>query len=112
MQKQQLKLPKEPLARNEMSQSPLGLSEDLIKRILYLLGALIVFRLGTHIVIPFISQTALSSLVEDNRDGILGMFNMFSGGALERLSIFHSWNNALYFLINYHDAYDLCGASF
>jgi len=71
-----------------MSQSPLGLSEDLIKRILYLLGALIVFRLGTHIVIPFISQTALASLVEDNRDGILGMFNMFSGGALERLSIF------------------------
>ena len=51
-----------------MSQSPLGLSEDLIKRILYLLGALIVFRLGTHIVIPFISQTALASLVEDNRD--------------------------------------------
>ena len=71
-----------------MSQSPLGLSEDLIKRLLYLLGALIVFRLGTHIVIPFISQTALASLVEDNRDGILGMFNMFSGGALERLSIF------------------------
>ncbi len=71
-----------------MSQSPLGLSEDLLKRILYLLGALVIFRLGTHIVIPFISQTALASLVEDNRDGILGMFNMFSGGALERLSIF------------------------
>jgi len=64
------------------------MSEDLLKRILYLVGALIVFRLGTHIVIPFISQTALASLVEDNRTGILGMMNMFSGGALERLSIF------------------------
>ena len=64
------------------------MSEDLLKRILYLIGALIVFRLGTHIVIPFISQTALASLVEDNRTGILGMMNMFSGGALERLSIF------------------------
>ncbi len=71
-----------------MSQSRLGLSEDLLKRILYLVGALIVFRLGTHIVIPFISQDALASLVEDNRTGILGMMNMFSGGALERLSIF------------------------
>ncbi len=64
------------------------MSEDLLKRIFYLIGALIVFRLGTHIVIPFISQTALASLVEDNRTGILGMMNMFSGGALERLSIF------------------------
>ena len=64
------------------------MSEDLLKRIFYLIGALIVFRLGTHIVIPFISQTALASLVEDNRSGILGMMNMFSGGALERLSIF------------------------
>ena len=44
--------------------------------------------MGTHIVIPFISQTALASLVEDNRDGILGMFNMFSGGAVTRMAIF------------------------
>ena len=64
------------------------MSEDLLKRILYLIGALIIFRFGSHIVIPFISQTALASLVEDNRTGILGMMNMFSGGSLERLSIF------------------------
>ena len=70
-----------------MSQ-PLGLSEDLAKRILFLLGALIVFRLGTHITIPFISSTALASLVQDQQGTILDMFNMFSGGALERLSIF------------------------
>ena len=70
-----------------MSQ-PLGLSEDLSKRILFLLGALIVFRLGTHITIPFISGAALASLVQDQQGTILDMFNMFSGGALERLSIF------------------------
>jgi protein translocase subunit secY/sec61 alpha len=52
------------------------------------MGALIVFRLGTHITIPFISPLALASLVQDNQGTILDMFNMFSGGALERLSIF------------------------
>ncbi|BBB23130.1 preprotein translocase subunit SecY [Abyssogena phaseoliformis symbiont OG214] len=70
-----------------MNQS-LGLSQDLSKRILFLLGALIVFRLGTHITIPFISSAALASLVQDQQGTILDMFNMFSGGALERLSIF------------------------
>ncbi|ABL01977.1 protein translocase subunit secY/sec61 alpha [Candidatus Ruthia magnifica str. Cm (Calyptogena magnifica)] len=70
-----------------MKQS-LGLSQDLSKRILFLLGALIVFRLGTHITIPFISSAALASLVQDQQGTILDMFNMFSGGALERLSIF------------------------
>ena len=71
-----------------MSQPPLGLSQDLTRRILFLLGAVIVFRLGTHITIPFISPLALASLVQDNQGTILDMFNMFSGGALERLSIF------------------------
>ncbi|BAS67308.1 preprotein translocase subunit SecY [Bathymodiolus septemdierum thioautotrophic gill symbiont] len=69
-----------------MSQS--GISQDLSKRIFFLLGALIVFRLGTHITIPFISSTALASLVQDQQGTILDMFNMFSGGALARLSIF------------------------
>ncbi|HIM58546.1 MAG TPA: preprotein translocase subunit SecY [Gammaproteobacteria bacterium] len=70
-----------------MSQ-PLGLSQDLSRRILFLLGALVIFRLGTHITIPFISPDALASLVQDQQGTILDMFNMFSGGALERLSIF------------------------
>ncbi|CAB9538554.1 Protein translocase subunit SecY [uncultured Gammaproteobacteria bacterium] len=65
-----------------------GISQDLSKRILFLLGALIVFRLGTHITIPFISPIALASLVQDQQGTILDMFNMFSGGALERLSLF------------------------
>ncbi|KAA0446061.1 MAG: preprotein translocase subunit SecY [Candidatus Thioglobus sp.] len=63
-------------------------SQDLLRRIFFLMGALIVFRLGTHITIPFISSTALASLVQDQQGTILDMFNMFSGGALERLSIF------------------------
>ena len=71
-----------------MSNPALGINNDLLKRVFYVLGALIIYRLGTHIVIPFISQEALLSIVEDNREGILGMMNMFSGGALERLSIF------------------------
>ncbi len=70
-----------------MNQS-LGLSQDLSKRILFLLGALVIFRLGTHITIPFISSIALASLVQNQQGTILDMFNMFSGGALERLSIF------------------------
>jgi preprotein translocase subunit SecY len=65
-----------------------SISPELAKRILFLLGALIIFRLGTHITIPFISPIALASIVEDARGTILDMFNMFSGGALERLSIF------------------------
>ncbi len=71
------------------TQSPmLALSDDLKKRILFLLVALIVFRFGTHITIPFINPIALASLVDQQQGTILDMFNMFSGGALERLSIF------------------------
>ena len=61
---------------------------ELVKRIMFLLGALIVFRMGTHITIPFISPDALASIVKEQQGTILDMFNMFSGGALERLSIF------------------------
>ena len=71
-----------------MQESPFSITQDLKKRILFLIGALIVFRFGTHITIPFINPEALASLVEDQRGTILDMFNMFSGGALERLSLF------------------------
>lgn len=64
-----------------------GLS-DLKSRILFVLGALIVYRLGTHIPVPFIDPIALAAMFEAQRGTILDMFNMFSGGALERLSIF------------------------
>ena len=61
---------------------------DLKRRLLFLIGALIVFRIGTFIPVPGIDQGELSNLFNQQRGGILDMFNMFSGGALERFSIF------------------------
>lgn len=61
---------------------------DLKSRLLFVLGALIVFRLGTHIPVPSIDPVALAAMFEQQKGTILDMFNMFSGGALERLSIF------------------------
>ena len=61
---------------------------DLKRRLLFLLGALVVYRLGAHIPVPGIDPDALSSLFNSQQGGILGMFNMFSGGALERFTIF------------------------
>lgn len=61
---------------------------DLKGKILFVLGAIIVFRLGTHIPVPSIDPVALSAMFEQQKGTILDMFNMFSGGALERLSIF------------------------
>jgi len=61
---------------------------DLRRRIFFLLLALAVYRLGTHIPVPGIHPDALSELFQQNSGGILGLFNMFSGGALERFSVF------------------------
>lgn len=61
---------------------------DLRRRIVFLLLALAVYRLGTHIPVPGINPDALSELFQQNSGGILGLFNMFSGGALERFSVF------------------------
>ncbi|MDQ5915921.1 MAG: preprotein translocase subunit SecY [Pseudomonadota bacterium] len=61
---------------------------DLKRRLLFLLGALIVYRIGAHIPVPGIDAAALSDLFNSQQGGILGMFNMFSGGALSRFTIF------------------------
>ncbi|HZN23367.1 MAG TPA: preprotein translocase subunit SecY, partial [Burkholderiales bacterium] len=61
---------------------------DLKRRLLFLLGALIVFRVGSFIPVPGIDQAVLAELFREQRGGILDMFNMFSGGALSRFSIF------------------------
>jgi preprotein translocase subunit SecY len=60
---------------------------DLKRRLVFLVLALIVFRIGTHIPVPGIDPVQLSKLFE-TQGGILGMFNMFSGGALSRFSVF------------------------
>jgi len=61
---------------------------DLQKRIWFALGALIVYRLGTYIPLPGIDSAALKELFSQNSGGILGMFDMFTGGALSRMTIF------------------------
>lgn len=64
-----------------------GQLTELRQRLLFLLGAIIVFRICTFIPVPGISPTALASLFDQQRGTILDMFNMFSGGALERFSV-------------------------
>jgi preprotein translocase subunit SecY len=61
---------------------------DLKRRLLFLLGALIVYRIGTFIPVPGIDPMVLDQLFKSQQGGILGMFNMFSGGALSRFSVF------------------------
>jgi preprotein translocase subunit SecY len=63
-----------------------GLSE-LRSRLLFVLIALLVYRIGTHIPVPGINPVRLAALFEQQQGGILDLFNMFSGGALERMSI-------------------------
>jgi preprotein translocase subunit SecY len=63
-------------------------SADLRHRLLFLLGALIVYRIGTFIPVPGIDPIQLEQFFQQQSGTILSMFNMFSGGALERLSIF------------------------
>ena len=80
--------PRNEAARAAM-QSPgmrQGLSE-LWGRIIFLFVALVVFRFGAHVPVPGINPVKLAQLFEQNKDTILSLFNMFSGGALERMSI-------------------------
>jgi preprotein translocase subunit SecY len=65
-----------------------GKMGDLKSRLLFLLGALIVYRIGAHIPVPGIDPAALEQLFRSQQGGILGMFNMFSGGALSRFTVF------------------------
>src|SRR5881394_3800009 len=61
---------------------------DLKRRLFFLLGALIAFRTGAHIQVPGIDPNVLAGFFEGQQGGMLGMFNMFSGGALRRFTIF------------------------
>ena len=63
-------------------------AEELKKRLWFTILALIVFRLGTFIPLPGIDPQILADIFSRNSNGILGMFNMFAGGALERMTIF------------------------
>jgi len=63
-------------------------ASELKKRIWFTLGALLIYRLGTYIPLPGINPDALAQLIQQNSSGILGMFNMFAGGAVGRMAIF------------------------
>jgi preprotein translocase subunit SecY len=63
-------------------------AEDLKKRIWFTLGALLVYRLGTYIPLPGIDPEAFRQAFNSQSTGVLGMFNMFSGGAVQRMAIF------------------------
>jgi preprotein translocase subunit SecY len=65
-----------------------GKLTELKQRLLFLLGAFLIFRIGAHIPVPGIDPVALAKLFDSQRGTIIDMFNMFSGGALERFSVF------------------------
>ncbi len=73
---------------NRQASSGVANYSDLKKRLVFLLGALIVFRIGAHIPVPGVDAAALAKLYESAGGGILNMLNMFSGGSLERFSVF------------------------
>src|ERR1700674_1353312 len=77
----------EQLAAN-LNFGALAKAEDLKKRIWFTLGALIVYRLGTFIPLPGIDPIAFADAFRNAQGGILGLFNMFAGGAVERMAIF------------------------
>ena len=79
--------PAEQLAAN-INFGALAKATELKKRIWFTLGALIVYRLGTYIPLPGIDPVALEAIFLQQRGGILGMFDMFTGGALGRMTIF------------------------
>ncbi len=73
--------------RDATGLSGLGKLTELRQRILFVLGALIIYRIGTYIPVPGINAAALAELFSGTRSSIVGLFNMFSGGALERFSV-------------------------
>lgn len=77
----------EQLAAN-LNFSSLAKADELKKRIWFTLGALLVYRLGTYIPLPGIDPNAWTQIFRSQAGGILGMFNMFAGGGIQRMAIF------------------------
>ena len=66
----------------------LGKFTELRSRLLFVLGALVVYRIGCYIPVPGVNPEAMLQLMEAQKGTIVDMFNMFSGGALQRFSLF------------------------
>ena len=77
----------EQLAAN-LNLSTLGKATELKKRIWFTLGALLVYRVGTYIPVPGVDASVMGELLQQHGSGILGQFDMFSGGALGRMTVF------------------------
>ena len=77
----------EQLAAN-LNLGVLSKATDLKKRIWFTLGALIIYRLGTYIPVPGVDAAVMAQLLQQHGGGILGMFDMFTGGALRRMTVF------------------------
>ena len=71
-----------------LSWGAFGKATDLRNRILFTIGLLIVYRLGTYIPVPGIDAGALAKMMEKLSGGVTGMLQMFTGGALGRMSVF------------------------
>jgi preprotein translocase subunit SecY len=76
------------LATNATTLAKSGKFGDLRRRLVFLLLALVVYRIGTHIPVPGIDPNEMAKLFQQQGGGILNLFNMFSGGALSRFSVF------------------------
>ncbi len=78
------------MATSPSSKQQSGLSKygDLKGRLIFLMLALVVYRIGAHVPVPGIDPDMLKQLFNQQQGGILGLFNMFSGGALSRFSVF------------------------
>jgi len=77
----------EQLAAN-INWSAFAKADELKKRIWFTLGALVIFRLGTYIPLPGIDSEAFQTAFLGQKQGVLDMFNMFSGGAVQRMAVF------------------------
>ena len=84
----------------------LGRLTELRQRLLFLLGALIVYRIGTFIPVPGVNPAALAALFDQQQGTILDMFNMFSGGALSRASLFALGHHAVHLGIDHRSVDD------
>jgi preprotein translocase subunit SecY len=88
-----------------MQSSGDGRLTELRQRLLFVLGALLVYRIGTFIPVPGINPEALAALFDQNQGTILDMFNMFSGGALgAHASILALGHHAVHLRLDHHAA--------
>ena len=76
------------MVNTNIKSSALSKDNDLRNRILFTIFILSVYRLGTYVPLPGIDAQSLHTLMQSNQRGLLGMFNVFSGGAVKRMAIF------------------------